>query len=119
MTQDESRLPRGARWRTSESGAIRFNRGFSRWGVGRGTGSSRTSNPKEFQRRDGILSKLAESGQIEALRAFRDGRLTIEQLVNADREQRLKSSDLLGLLTIQQPLWHSIEVTLPRMGGSE
>ena len=119
MTPDDGRLPRGARWRTSASGTIRFNRDFSRIGVGRITRSSRTSNGKVFQHRDGILTKLAESGQIEALRAFRDGRLTIEQLVDADREQRLKTSDLLGLLTIQQPLWKAIENTLPRMGTSE
>lgn len=116
--REESRLPRGARWRTSSAGAIRFNRDFSRIGVGRITRSSRTSNPKEFQHRDGILTKLSESGQIEVLRAFRDGRLTIEQLVDADREQRLKSSDLLGLLTIQQALWQSISDNLPKMGIS-
>ncbi len=117
--REDAKLPRGARWRTSVAGAIRFNRDFSRIGVGRITRSSRTSNPKEFQHRDGILTKLAESGQIEALRAFRDGRLTIEQLVDADREQRLKSSDLLGLLSIQQPLWKAVENILPRMGTSE
>src|ERR1700730_9554963 len=106
--RDEARLPRGARWRTSESGAIRVNRDFTRIGVGRITLSSRTSNPKEFQHRDQILTKLAVSGHIEVLRVFRDGRITTEQLVDADREQRLKSADLLGILKLQQPLWKAI-----------
>lgn len=117
--RDSTRAPRGARWLTGETGNIRFNRDFSRIGVGRITRSSRTSNSKEFQRRDGVLTKLADSGQIEALRAFRDGRLSIEQLVEADREQRLKSADLLSMLTIQQSLWKSIEDILPRMGSTE
>jgi integrase len=120
MTEHErERMPRGARWRTSENGNIRFSRDFTRIGVGRITGSSRTRNPKEFQRRNDILTKLAESGQIEVLRAFRDGLITIEQLVEADREQRLRSAQLLDTLTLQRSLWVEIAETLPRMGGSE
>jgi integrase len=119
MTEDGREKPRGARWRTSETGAIRFNRDFTRIGVGRITRSSRTANPKEFQRRDMILTKLAESSQIEVLRAFRENRISIEQLVDADREQRLRSADLLGLLTLQRPLWDAVTYTLPNMGATD
>ena len=117
--QMRNRAPRGANWRTSESGGIRFNRDFSRLGVGRIARSSRTTDVKEFQRRNDILTKLAESAQIDVLRAFRDGQITIEQLVDADREQRLKSSDLLGMLALRRPLWDAIADTLPLMGASE
>lgn len=110
--------PAGANWRTSETGAIRFNRDFSRIGVGRITCSSRTTNPKEFRVRDQILTKLANSGQIDALRAFKRGELTIEQLLSADREGKLKSADLLGTLILRQPLWKAVADTLPRMGKS-
>src|SRR5262245_20001918 len=106
MSESErNQMPRGAKWRTSQSGGIRFNRDFTRIGVGRITLSSRTTNVQEFRRRNDILTKLADSAQIEVLRAFRDGAITIEQLVDADREQRLKSADLLGVLTLRQPLW--------------
>jgi len=118
MTERE-RMPRGAKWRTSESGGIRFNRDFSRIGVGRIARSSRTTNPKEFQRRNDVLTKLAESAQIEVLRAFRDGAITIEQLMEADREQRLRSADLLGALVLRRSLWGAIAETLPRMGSSK
>lgn len=117
-SNSSSRLPRGARWRTTETGAIRFNRDFSRIGIGRITRSSRTSNAKEFQRRDEILTKLADSGQLDALRAFKDGRITIEQLVDADRQQKLKSPELLGILTLQRTLWSAVHDTLPSMGKS-
>jgi integrase len=39
--------------------------------------------------------------------------------VSADREQPLKSADLLGLLTLARPLWQAIEATLPSMGASD
>ena len=116
MSPDCSRCPRGSRWRTSEEGAIRFNRDFSRIGVGRITNSSRTSDPKEFRRRDDILTKLAESGQIELLRAFKARSLTIEHLVEADREQRLRSADVLALLTLRKPLWSTVDATVEQMG---
>ena len=113
-----SSKPRRAGWLTTPTGSIRFNRDFTRIGVGRITRSSRTTDYKEFLRRDLILTKLAEAGQIEALRAYRDGRISIEQLIEADREQRLKTSDLLGMLSLQQPLWSAIAATLPAMGSS-
>jgi integrase len=87
--------------------------------VGRISCSSRTTDYKEFRRRDGIVTKLADSSQIEVLRALKDGRITIEQLVEADREQRLKTSDLMGMLTLRRPLWTTITATLPAMGRSE
>ncbi len=103
-------------WRTSTDGCIRFNRDFTRLGVGRLTMSSRTKQPKEFERRDQLLSKLAESSQIEVLKAFRDGSISIEQLIEADRQQRLRSADLLADIVIRRNLWDAIDSTLPQMG---
>jgi integrase len=103
-------------WRTSTDGCIRFNRDFSRLGVGRLTMSSRTKNPKEFHRRDELLTKLAEASQVEVLRAFRDNAISIEQLVEADRHQRLRSADLLADIAARKNLWEVIAATLPSMG---
>ena len=58
-------------WRTSPTGCFRINRDFTRIGVGRIACSSRTTDLKEFRRRNDIVTKLAESGQIEVLRASR------------------------------------------------
>ena len=117
--QDLERKLRAERWRTSDTGCFRFNRDFTRIGVGRITRSSRTTNEREFNRRNDILTKLAESAQIDALKAFRNGAITIEQLVDADREQRLKSADLLGVMMLQRDLWAVVTETLPRMGTSD
>jgi integrase len=119
MTEQGRKKPsRGASWRTSENGAIRFNRDFSRNGIGRITNSSRTSDPKEFARRDALLTKLHDWGQFDALRAFKRGDLSIEELIEADREGRLNSADLQAYLTLKRPLWKAIDDTLPRMGKS-
>lgn len=106
-------------WRTSETGSLRFNRDFSRIGVGRITCSARTKNLTELGRRNGILTKLAEDGQIDVLLALKDGRLSIEELVAADRENRLRGSDLLTELRLRANLWETIALTLPRLAPTE
>src|SRR5437868_3811925 len=92
-------------WRTSDDGCYRFNRDFSRIGVGRITRSSHTKNRTEFERRNHLLTKLAESSQVEVLRAFQKGTIAIEQLVEADRQQRLRTADLLGDIALRENLW--------------
>lgn len=109
---------RGNGWRASASSPYRFNREFSRNGIGRITNSSRTNDPKEFRRRDALLTKLHDSGQLDVLRAFKNGMLQIEELVEADREGRVKTAELLGYLTLKRPLWDAIDGCLPRMGRS-
>lgn len=97
-------------------GHFRIDRVFGN--VGRINVSSGTSNPKEFRRRDGILTKLYESAQLEVLRAFQQGALSMEQLVDADRAGRLRSAELLSDLTLRENLWAAVEKTLPAMGKS-
>jgi len=105
-------------WKTSPTGSLRFNRDFSRIGVGRVTCSAHTGNREEFNRRNAILTKLAEDSQTEVLRAFKAGRLSIEELVVADRGNRLRGADLLADLRLRVNLWDSIKDTLPRLGNT-
>ena len=49
-------------------------------GVGRIQKSAGTKSRQEFRRRDAILTKLFEAGDLETLRAFKRGQLTIEEL---------------------------------------
>ena len=70
---------------------FRFDRVFSF--VGRINVSSGTSNAKELRRRDGILTRLFDIAQIEVLKAFREGGISIEQLVDADRAGRPRSAE--------------------------
>ena len=102
----------------NESGAsFRFDRLFA--GVGRIQRSSGTTRLGEFRKRDAILTKLFENAQLEVLRSFQRGDVTIEQLVEADRVGRLKGADLMSDMTLRQSLWAAIEDTLPKMGTSD
>lgn len=71
---------------------------------------------KEFDRREAILFELKAHGQIDVLRLFARGRVTIEQLVDAKRRGRLSDGGLLADMELNRPLWDAIETTLPRMG---
>ena len=98
-------------------GSFRFDRVFE--GVGRIQRSSGTDRVAEFRKRDAILTKLFENAQLEVLRSFQRGDVTIEQLVEADRGGRLRSADLLSDMAVRQPLWTAVSDTLPRMGSSD
>jgi len=124
MTRENGEKPdkppsRGRGWRETDTSPFRFNRNFDRLGVGRIVNSSRTKDPNEFRRRNDLLTKLAEAGQSEVLRAFKNGEIHIEELVDADREGRLRGAELLPYLSLKRPLWDAIDAALPLMGRSE
>ena len=103
--------------RTSRGGSFRFDRVFP--GVGRIARASGARTAKDFADRDGILTKLYDNAQLDVLRAFRRGDVTMAQLVDARRDGLLKSDRLLTTLSLGRPLWATIDATLPRMGKSE
>jgi hypothetical protein len=100
-----------------KGGNFRFDREFA--DVGRIRNSSGTERLSEFKKRDAILTKLHENAQLDVLRAFMRGELSIEQLVAADRSGKLASAELLSELKLQQNLWTAIDDALPRMGKGE
>ena len=71
----------------------------------------RTSNRKEAQRRENVVHKLSKLGAMEALRMFKDGRLDINDLVDADRHGRLEQ--VAENLLMHRPLKSEIERWLP------
>ncbi len=82
--------------------------------VGRIRRSSETPLLREYHRRDAILTKLYETGQLEVLRAFRDGRLAMAQLVEHDRVGGPLAT--LEVLLLRRPLAEAVRETLPLMG---
>ena len=102
--------------RMSPGGNYRFDRRFP--GVGRIACSSGTQSLKEFRDRDRLLTRLFDNAQLEVLAAFKRGDVTIEQLVEAERQNRLRSDTLLADLKLRRPLWRAAEEVLPLMGRS-
>lgn len=95
-------------------GAFQFDRVFP--GVGRIKKSSGTEKLKEFQRRDALLTKLFETSALDVLRAFKAGKITIEEIVAADRGSHAAMS--LQRLATTAKLATAITEALPRMGGA-
>lgn len=95
--------------KTSADGCFRFDRILR--GVGRLTLSSGTRKLPEFRRRDALVSKLYDQGRLDLLRALVGKQLSIQDLVLADREERLNAvaSDLLA----RRPLWGAVTHLFP------
>lgn len=93
-------------------GAFQFDRVFP--GIGRIKRSSGTTNVREFRRRDALLTKLFEMSAVEVLRAFKDGKVTIEEIVEADRSNNVALS--LARLATTSRLAEAIDAALPYMG---
>lgn len=95
--------------KTSADGCFRFDRILK--GVGRLTLSSGTRKMAEFRRRDALVSKLYDQGRLDLLQALVAKRLSIQDLVVADREERLHglASDLMA----RRPLWQAVEAHFP------
>lgn len=84
---------------------FRFDRTFPGLGIERITNSSGTRSVEEFDRRNAILTKLAEDGQDDVLRAFKREELAIEDLVKADRDGKLTGANLLAKITLRGKLF--------------
>jgi integrase len=95
-------------------GAYQFDRVFA--GVGRIKRSSGTTQIREFRRRDALLTKLFETSALDVLRAFRDGKIAIEEIVAADRAK----DPVLSMDRVVQhaSLWPAVETMAARVGRS-
>lgn len=85
--------------------------------LGRVRRSLGTASKSEARQRESLIAKLWKTGRYDLVEAFQHGRVTIEQLVAADRSERLGST--LADLALSQNLWDTIDATLPRMGDAE
>jgi integrase len=75
-----------------------------------------TSVLKEFNNRRALLRKLEKAEKYEILRAFRDKKLTIEQLIEADANERLGAT--LSDAMLHMNLWDSVEQALAKIRKS-
>jgi integrase len=103
--------------KVSPNGSFRLDRTFGGLRITRASGvKGDWANKKvrrEYEYRDGLLTKLWERGQVDVLEAFSKGELTIEDIVNADRLGKLGglASDLATL----KPLWSTWEAIIPTL----
>lgn len=80
-------------------------------GVGRICISSGTTKAKLFDRLDSMLTDLHEHGYIDVLKAIQSGRLTLQEVYQAKRAERL--SYVLADMLLDRPLQQSVDDWLP------
>lgn len=80
-------------------------------GVGRICLSSGTTKAGLFRRLNSMLTDLHEHGYIDILAAIKDGRLTLQEVYQAKRAERL--SYVLADMLLDRPLEASLEAWLP------
>jgi integrase len=86
--------------------------------IGRVRRSLGTTDIKEFRRREALLVKLWKNPERhEVLKAFKSRQLSIEQLVEADRSERLGMT--LSAITLRRNLWDAVEKASPSMGEAK
>jgi integrase len=95
----------------------RFDRDFSSIGVGHIRRSSNAWTKADFERRNQLLTKLARTGQVSLLKAFANGTISIEELLDADDRNRLGEG--LDAIALRRDLWVAMREVTERMGPTE
>ena len=111
-------MPRN-RDRRPDEDTFRFDRRIL--GV-RVTRRSGTRAWRQFEEDNAILTQLSAQGQVEAVRLFQNGRLTMPQLRAAHARGKLASAHLVTDIALREPLWGedgAFQKVLPRMGRSK
>ncbi|HEX4560513.1 MAG TPA: tyrosine-type recombinase/integrase [Gemmatimonadales bacterium] len=95
--------------RVSARGSFRIDRVFP--GIGRVAVASGAKTVTEFRKRNDLVTRLAERGRLDLLRALRDGRIGLSELYAADRENRL--GFITGDIILVRPLWEAVPAWVP------
>lgn len=85
------------------------------------TRRSGTRSWRQFQQDNGVLTELAENGQVEVLKLFKLGRIGMPKLRAAHARGMLASGKLMADIALRESLWGehgAFATTLKRMGTS-
>lgn len=94
----------------------RIRRDLSRFGLPMLQVTSKAPNQRILAKHYAVVDSLIDDSQIETLRALIEHRITLDQLVDADRNHELKGSGVLASIAKREPLWDSMERAIPKMG---
>jgi integrase len=104
--------------RKREATGRRIRRDLARMGVGVLDITSPATVRRAIERHHAIVDKLAEDSQVEVLRALRDRRISLDELVDLDRQGRLSGAGVLAAVQLQRPLFEAWAAAAERMGKS-
>lgn len=96
----------------------RIRRDLKRLGLGLMQITSKAQTARLYAQHVSIIDGLINDSQVGVLRSLKEKRTTLEQLTEAKRQNGLTGSGILTGVAIREPLWASIEATIPKMGKS-
>lgn len=70
----------------------------------------------QVRARVAVLDKLEADDQVDVVRSLAERHVTLAELVDLDRQGRLRGSEIRQAVIQRRPLWDTIDETLPRMG---
>lgn len=97
----------------------RIRRDLRRFGIGVLQVTSKAPTRRQLAKDVAVVDKLIEDSQVGVLTALFDGRVTLPQLVDADRRHELQGAQVLANVALAENLWTALDRTLRTMGKSK
>jgi integrase len=94
----------------------RVRRDLSRMGIGVLQLTSPATNRRAIERHHAIVDKLVEDSQVEVLRALKDRKVSLDELVDLERQGRLSGAGVLATVQLQRPLFAAWDEAAARLG---
>jgi integrase len=80
---------------------------------------TKAKTEREHQRRVVMFDALVEDSQVEVLRALIEGRVSWEELRDAQRRKDLQGTSILATVALERPLVAAVAETVPKMGKAQ
>jgi integrase len=98
----------------------RIRRDLRRLGLGILQITSPATDQRKIAKHHAVVDSLIEDSQIAVLQALMEHRVTLDQLVEAQRQNELSGASVLISIAKREPLWEAMKKAIPQMGkGSE
>lgn len=81
--------------------------------------TSKAKTKRAYDAQRVVVDDLVEDGQVEALRAIVERRVSLEELVDAKRRGELGGPKILTNVALNENLWEAFDKQLPKMGKSK
>lgn len=97
----------------------RIRRDLTRLGLPPLQITSKAKTKRAYDAQRVVVDDLVEDGQVEALRAIVERRVSLEELVDAKRRGELGGPKILTNVALNENLWAAFDKQLPKMGKSK
>lgn len=105
--------------RTREKTDRRIRRDLTRMGVGILQITSPATTRRGIERHHAIVDRLVEDSQVDVLRALKVKQVSLDELVDLERQGKLSGANVLASVQLQRPLFEAWAAVEDRMGKGD